>query len=283
MTYLTEAEAESLLRRIAGQPDPDIALAEAALALAQIDRPRVPLERYRAHLARLVVEAREELLRRAGGRPPSVALAAEALTFVIHERYGYAGDELTYDDLQNANLIRLIDRRKGLPVALGILYIHIANGLGFVAEGLNFPGHFLVRVRDSESAVVLDPFNGGRRLDVPALRQLIKTVAGEKAELTPAHTAAVSNRDVLLRLQNNIKLRLLRLGRIEGALLVVKRMLMFAPEVPDLWREAGTLHARLDNLQAAIGALEQFVRRSPSDRSRYQASIMIQELRNRLN
>ena len=35
--------------------------------------------------------------------------------------------------------------RRGLPVALGIIYISAARTLGLQARGVNFPGHFLVR------------------------------------------------------------------------------------------------------------------------------------------
>lgn len=100
---------------------------------------------------------------------PAAALA-EAM-----RRQGYAGDVLTYDDLQNANLIRVIDRRKGLPVALGILWIHAARARGWRADGLAFPGHFLVRL---EHRVIVDPFNEGRLCDAAFLRRLLRATAG---------------------------------------------------------------------------------------------------------
>jgi len=56
-----------------------------------------------------------------------------ALTQVMAEEHGYGGDRQHYDDLQNANLIRVIDRRRGLPVALGILYLHAARAQGWRA------------------------------------------------------------------------------------------------------------------------------------------------------
>jgi regulator of sirC expression with transglutaminase-like and TPR domain len=76
-----------------------------------------------------------------------------ALTQVMAEEHGYNGDRQHYDDLQNANLIRVIDRRRGLPVALGILYLHAARAQGWRAAGINFPGHFLIAVEhDGERA-----------------------------------------------------------------------------------------------------------------------------------
>ena len=136
-------EIETALRRLGSQPDEAVDVAEAALLMAALDRPRVPLERYRHHLS-LLTRDTADLAQGAGEATLDGRIAA--LNAVIRERYGYSGDALTYDDPQNANLMRVIDRRKGLPVALGILYLHAARAQGWPAEGLNFPGHFLLRL-----------------------------------------------------------------------------------------------------------------------------------------
>jgi regulator of sirC expression with transglutaminase-like and TPR domain len=60
-------------------------------------------------------------------------------------------------------------------------------------------------------------------------------------------------------------------------------MLMFAPDQAALWREAGMLHLRLDNLRAAIAALEQFMRREAGDAPRHHVAALVQDLRAKLN
>ena len=142
----------------------------------------------------------------AGG---DLAARARALNEIILLKHGYSGDELTYDDVQNANLIRVVDRRKGLPVALGILYLHAARAQGWDSVGLAFPGHFLIRLSDGPERLIIDPFHGGRICDAASLRELLKAMAGQDVELTPRITRRCPDRDVLLRLQNNIKSRLL--------------------------------------------------------------------------
>ncbi|MFQ5939610.1 MAG: SirB1 family protein [Alphaproteobacteria bacterium] len=275
-------EIEALLRSIAAQADEKINLGEAALALAALDRPRVGLERYRHHLALLARETTEEVARR-GGAAPGLDDRIAALNAVLFDRYGYRGDTLTYDDLQNANLMRVIDRRKGLPVALGILYLHTARAQGWHMVGLSFPGHFLVRLDHDGRRAILDPFEKGRVREVTDLRELLKAMAGADAELTAAHYEPVANRDILLRLQNNIKLRLIQNGHIDRAVEVVETMLMFAPDQAALWREAGMLHIRLDNLRAAIAALEQFMRREAGNTPRHHVAALVQDLRAKLN
>jgi regulator of sirC expression with transglutaminase-like and TPR domain len=253
-------------------------IAEAALALAAYERPRVALARYRKEL---------QLIARDVGRHPSakgdLAAQAQALREVVLLKHGYSGDALDYDDLQNADLMRVIDRRKGLPVVLGILFVHAGRAQGWEMAGLAFPGHFLVRLSAGRQQLILDPFHDGRVCGAAELRGLLRAVAGADSELLPAHYAAVSDRDVLLRLQNNLKSRLLLEQRHERAVRVVETMLMLAPDAAELWHEAGMLHRRLGNMRAAAAALEHFVVRAPDGAARHQAAALLQQLRLQLN
>src|SRR5271163_4797174 len=271
-------ECARYLREIAALSSPILPIGEAALALASYERPRVGLARYRQHLATI---ARD--VGRHSGAGGDLAARARALNEIILLKYGYSGDELTYDDLQNANLMRVVDRRKGLPVALGILYLHAARAQGWDSVGLGFPGHFLVRLTDGAERLILDPFHGGRVCDAATLRELLKAMAGQEVELMPEHYAPVTDRDVLLRLQNNLKSRLLQAGQNERALRVVETMLLLAPDLPELWYEAGLLNAQLGNMRAGANALEEFILRAPEGTARHQAAAILQQLKSKLN
>ncbi len=266
------------LRALGNSGTQILPIAEAALALASFERPRVDLDRYREHL---------RLIARDVGRHPAAAgdLAgrARALNEIILLKYGYAGDELTYDDLQNANLMRVVDRRKGLPVVLGILYIHAARAQGWDIAGLAFPGHFLVRLSEGQERLILDPFHGGQVCGAAELRDLLKATTSADNGLLPEHYAPVSDRDVLLRLQNNLKARLLQAQQHERAAAVVELMLMLAPDLAELWREAGLLHRHLGNMQAAAAALGEYIVRAPEGAARHQAAALLQQLRAQLN
>ena len=274
----TRGEAEATLREASGQGDNAVDLTEAALAFAALDRPGVPLDRYRRHLKALADDVAA-----ADADPPDVAAKIATLIAVIAEQHGYAGDAQTYDDLQNANLIRVIDRRRGLPVALGIIYLATARAQGWDAAGLRFPGHFMLRLSAAGERLIFDPFHGGHTVETADLRALLKAAAGLAAELSPADYADASNREILLRLQNNVKVRLLQAERFEPALQVVERMLLFAPDTVLLWREAGLLHARLGNLRAAITALQTFRDRVDDPAARRDAAVLLQQLQNQLN
>lgn len=270
------AEAKAALGALAAAPDEAIDLAEAALALSALARPSIDLAPYRRHLEDLAADVTK-------ADAHFLADAVEALNMVIIGDHGYRGDADTYDDLDNADLARVIDRRKGLPVALGILYLHAARAQGWSADGLGFPGHFLIRIEHDDEAAVVDPFHDGNVLDATGLRGLLKAISGYDAELEPHHWEAVTNREVLIRLQNNIRTRCLQSGDAKRALGAIEAMLLFAPDHAELWRDAGVLNAQLGNLGAAVDALEHCVARSGAGADRDDAERLLREIRRRLN
>lgn len=272
------ADAEAVLRGLADAGDGPLDLGEGALALAATARPGADIAPYRAHLAELAGAVRKAA-RGARGLAGRVA----ALNRALFEEHGYAGDAATYDDLDNANLMAVIDRRKGLPVALGILYIHAARAQGWPAAGLAFPGHFLLRLEGGGQRAIVDPFHGGLSRNSADLRELLKATVGADAELSPALYAPVADRQVLLRLENNVVSRLVRAGRLDEAVRALDAMLLFAPDEARLLYERGACHARLGNLGAAIESLDAFVARAPSEGARREAAALAQSLRRRLN
>jgi regulator of sirC expression with transglutaminase-like and TPR domain len=198
-------EILSALENVGRQPDEMIDLAEVALLLAALDRPDTDLGPYRRHLATLA----SNLADLAIGQSDGLDVRAAALTQVISEQHGYIGDRRTYDDLQNASLLGVIDRRKGLPVALGVFYIAAARRCKLDVCGVDFPAHFLLRVETPDGPVALDPFSHGRLVLPSEL-----TSRALQAGLTPGVAdrledlmAPVPDRAVAVRLENNIYAR----------------------------------------------------------------------------
>lgn len=266
----------ALLAEAGHLPDDALDLTELALAFAALDRPRVGLDWYRDHLALLCDEVTKVAANRDDG---GVGDAASALSGVIAMRYGYQGDLLSFDDLQNANLMRVIDRRKGLPVSLAILYMHVGRTQGWSLSGLNFPGHFLIRIDRAGERAILDPFNGGIIRTPTDLRELLKSVSGIDAELEPGHYAPVSDRDVLIRLQSNIKIRHVQAERYGAALETLRTLLLLAPGEPSLWHEAGLLNAQTGNLAAAIEALEHVLTLELTSQDAHRTATLLQRLK----
>ena len=275
---MRRAEILQALEVVGRQPDEMIDLAEVALLLAALDYPDTDLAPYRRHLAALA----SNLADMAAQEKETLDGRVAALTQVVAEQHGYTGDRRTYDDLQNANLIRVVDRRKGLPVALGILYIHAARAQGWRAFGINFPGHFLIAVEDDDERIILDPFEGGIQVDLARLQLMLKSALGADAELQPEYYASMTNRGVLLRLQNNIKKRVLDNGDNQRGAAVIEGMLTIAPELPDLWREAAELRAEIGEMRSALQALDRLLLLA-DDTQRSEAMALRRTIATRIN
>ncbi|MCO6416632.1 transglutaminase-like domain-containing protein [Siccirubricoccus sp. KC 17139] len=283
MADTPEAEARAALEAAGTLPDAELDLAAVALQLARIDAPEADWREAAAQLTGLAQAA----VAAATADPEADAGDAErrraALAEVIHGRFGFAGDSRNYEDMANANLIRVVERKLGLPVALGILWLHAAEAAGWTAHGIDFPGHFLLAVEGRNGQAIVDVFDGGTGLSAPDLRLLIKRIEGERAELRPGLLRPMGKRQVLLRLQNNIKLRRLRSGDMAGALACAEDMLRLAPEAVVLWREAGLMNQRLDRISAALSCLERSLELEPEGEAARRIRQVMEELRQRLN
>ena len=280
MAPQTAAALERTLRETGARADDAIDLADTALLLGALDVPNARLAHYRAHIGRLAggVAARSE-----GADEPPLERRRAHLNAVLFEDNGYAGDSESYDDPENANLLRVIDRRAGLPVSLGILYIHSARAQGWAVDGLAFPGHFLVRMDARDRRLIVDPFHRGQTLEAGHLRGLLKQLRGADAELEPSHYAPVGNRAILLRLQNNIKTRALRAGDAGRAAAILERMLLIAPEAGGIWHELGILRARLGTMKGAVRALERGLACGLPDGARAHAESALAQLKTSLH
>jgi regulator of sirC expression with transglutaminase-like and TPR domain len=272
-------DPRAALEAIGQLPDPEIDLADAALQLARVDAPNADWLAARAELSAL---ARDAVLM-AAGVADDISAQAGALAGLVSGRHRYRGDSETYDDPANANLIRVIERRQGLPVALGIIWLHAAHAAGWNAHGVDFPGHFLIALGGRGEQAVLDVFAGGTPMDARDLRLLIKRVEGPKAELQPGLLRPIGARAVLLRLQNNIKERRLRANDLKAALACAEDMLRIAPDQAILWRETALMNQRLDQVSAALRCFERFLQLVPQGDAALRARAAMDELRSRLN
>lgn len=273
-------KSRSFLKSIGEGPEHNIDIAGAALNLAAHKHTFPDIAAAEKHL-KIVSQELSDTIAVTPAR--TAKAAAISLANIIAHRFHYRGDDLTYDDLNNADLISVIQRRKGLPVALGILYIHIARHQNWIAFGLNFPGHFLVGLEHGGEKIIIDPFHAGVIRTPVELRELLKLVAGQDAELNTEMFLPLLDRYVLLRLQSNVRFRLFQMHRLEEAAETIESMLLIAPEYHRLWWELGLVYSQLGNLGAAIEALGTAAE-GETDQTRMQDILALSEhLRRRLN
>ena len=194
---MTREEAEHALAAAGQAPDDRFPLFEAALLCAVHEEPA----REEAAARQLAEEAAERLAIRLKQEAPEEAIA-EALAGDLR----FSGDVLTYDDPANTDILSVCERRKGLPVALGVMYIDAARRCGLPVQGVDFPGHFLLRIETDEGPLALDPFSEGRVvLPSELVRRALRTgLTPDVADRLDLLMSPVKDRQVLIRLQNNI-------------------------------------------------------------------------------
>jgi regulator of sirC expression with transglutaminase-like and TPR domain len=274
---MSDLDPADYLRQLGEAGDGPHDVARAALMLSALDHSGRPLKPYEDHLAEIAEAAKGE-----ARLARNIEEGAHVLSTLMVGRYGYDGDRLSYDDPQNADLMAVIDRRRGLPVALGILYIHAARAAGFETAGLNYPGHFLLSISARGHDALIDPFNGGAALDRERLGA--PPMMGAHMPEGAEHSETVSDIDVLLRLTNNLKLRALNNGERVRALEIAKRMVLIAPKRPELWMDLGRLNEASGALGAAQRAYEACLSLVPGGQALHnEAALGLHALKRRLN
>lgn len=276
-------EPTEYLAKISTLKDEDIDLARAALALAAMGHPGLSLDRYENHLDKIAteVEVRFEELIEAGAEDNAETKLA-ALKHIIADKHGYSGELEDDANLQNSSLIRAIDRGKGLPITLSILYIHAGLAQGWDIGGIHMPGYFLCRLQSDSARLIFDPAQGCKIMQASDLRAVLKENAGPKAELLASYFEPLSSREILIRLQNTIKSRQIEMEDYEGALRTVELMRGIDPQEYRLLLDAGVLYARTNQLNAAITTLEEYIKKAPNDRDRHDAARFLQQIRDQL-
>ena len=199
------------------------------------------------------------------------------LHWLLFTHLGFTGDTESYDHPHNSLLDRVLVRRRGLPILLCVLYIEVARRVGLEVDAIGWPGHFLVRPVLPGERLFVDPFNQGRVLRAPALRERLAFVHGAPAgdDRLRLVLSPVDARYVLVRLNNNLKASLLRRGEVPGALRAVERMLLLAPELIEERRDRGLMRLHLGQTDTGLEDLRTYLEARPDapDRARVEARL----------
>lgn len=123
------------------------------------------------------------------------------LAYFLFEEKGLKGDKEDYYSPLNSNPVYAIEKKKGLPITLCIIYMLVGNRLGFKIEGCNFPGHFMSKIRIDDETVLVDCFNEGRMMFENNIRKLAKDSAYAVMDIVNMKTSTVS---IINRVINNL-------------------------------------------------------------------------------
>ena len=141
--------------------------------------------------------------------------------------------------------------------------------LGLPLEGVNFPGHFLVRFRGEALDLLVDPFDGGKLRFEEQAQELLDRAYGGVVRLQPSFMREVTN----------LKSVYMRVGDHERALAAVERILMLTPTAPTENRSRGLLLVRLGRRDEATKQLEKYLRVAPGASDADRVEDMLRDLR----
>lgn len=249
-------------------------LGRASLLIAAEEYPQLSVDLYLARLDQVAEEVKDRL---ANETAPLVVL--NELLKTLFERRKYAGNRKAYYDPRNSFLNDVLDRGVGIPLTLGIVLLEIGWRLDLPLEGVNFPGHFLVRYAGTEVDLLIDPFDSGRIRFEDEAQQFLDQAYGGAVAMRDDFLRPASKRDMLTRLLTNLKGIYTKIGDDRRALGVVERLLMISPTSPTESRARGILLARLGRHEDAARQLEAYLRVSPSADDRGHVQEIVRELR----
>jgi len=272
-----EARVATEWRRIARMRDEDVSLAEGALWIAAEEYPGLAVTDYLARLGDMAACLRGRLR-------PDVATAEKllALNHYLFDELGFSGNEGDYFDPRNSFLNDVLERRLGIPITLGVIYIEIGRRIGIGLHGVSFPGHFLVKCALRDGVVVLDPYSSGLSLGVEDLQQRLHAAGGaERTDdaLLGHLLSAATNKEVLARMLRNLKGIYLKQGDWLRALSSSERLIALMPDDAGAeYRDRGGIYLKLECVRAAMGDFSAYLRQCPGAADADDVRALIAEL-----
>ena len=244
-------------------PDPE--LASAALIIARVEYADVDTARYLAELDFIGAEARRRLSLAApsAGAPPGVDSGNHAKVLALNEllfdEIGFTGNDTRYEDPRNSFLNEVMDRRTGIPITLSLVYMEVARRAGLAIEGVNYPGHFLVRCRAPRTLprtedLIIDPFHRGALL---SRERLARQPGGTR--LPPA-----TKPQILTRMLGNLKRVYVRMQSIPQAREIADLLIAVDPSAIHELRDRGLMAYQMNDFTAALRDLQAYLTLIPS-------------------
>ncbi|MDX2243976.1 MAG: tetratricopeptide repeat protein [Leptolyngbyaceae cyanobacterium bins.302] len=255
---MTSTIARQLFRQEIEQPDEQINLERAALYIAMEEYPTLDVDAYVNGLDTMAADVVEQL--------PLELYPMKVLRSInqyLFEDLGFAGNQTEYYDPRNSFLNDVIDRRTGIPITLSLVYLAIAERIGFPMIGVNMPGHFLIRPAVDEMDVFVDPFHHGEILFPQDCRELLGKMFDRPVELRPEYVEPIGNRQFLGRLLTNLKVIYVNQKEFSKALDALDRILLLFPDVALEIRDRGVLHYRLNRYTLARQDFEHYLAIEP--------------------
>jgi regulator of sirC expression with transglutaminase-like and TPR domain len=246
----------------ADRPGPD--LAAPAFLIARIEYPRLDASPYLDRLEQMG-DAAFHFVAKDPGQDAPLGARIDAVNRFLFGELGFVGNREQFDDPRNSCLNEVMDRKKGIPITMALIYIEVARRAGVRAEGVNFPGHFLVRclqelhTDDPNDGLIVDPFHGGAILNEAECRQLLTPHMSEAA-FDPSLLARASRRQIMVRMLLNLKNLYVKMHSFPQARATTDALLALQPASLGDLRDRGLLAYHMNDFSHALRDLEEYLK-----------------------
>lgn len=259
-------------------PDDEINLAAASLYAASTEFPELDVIAYQGRIAQLGSKVKSRLNANFSNYD-----FVGAMHEVLFEEAGFAGDTKKYFDPNNSHLNEVIDRLKGNPVALSILYIEVAKVAGVAVDGISLRKHFVVAIGSSVERIYVDPFHRGgllsRKECIASILGKDRVKNGDFDDLERKFLKPAKNRAMLRRLLSNLKVAHEKHKEYELALSASERIQLLDPGSLRNLSELAHLQTKVGNFGDAVDSLTQFLARAPAGANTEQAESALRKLK----
>jgi len=255
------------------QPESQIDLAKASLYFAQAEYKDVNVQKYLNILDDIAQEIARSLT------PERYPLkVVKAINNHLFNCLEFQGNKQNYYDPNNSFLHHVIERKVGIPISLSVIYLAIAKRLNFPMVGIGMPGHFLIRPEFEGVGFFVDPFNRGEILFEEDCQRRLDENYKQQLKLAPSWLAPVSNKQILVRMLNNLKFIYLHRQEIDKALSTMSGILKIFPENVAEIRDRGLLYYQINRWDEAIIDLEYFLKVAPNSDDAPMIEILLEKM-----
>jgi regulator of sirC expression with transglutaminase-like and TPR domain len=251
--------------------DSAIDLARAALLIAAEEYPDLDIAHYIAQLDLLaervfaVTGLLETDFQVSGLSPQNIDpfIILHAMNKVLFEQEGFHGNHADYYNPSNSFLNEVLERRKGIPITLSLIYMEVGRRAGLQIVGIGLPFHFVVRCNMPHGNIYIDPFEGGRLLGEQDCRERIHRSFRGKIPFNTLWLEPVSNRQFLTRMLANLKNIYIHKGDFLHALAACDRIVLLAPDAALERKDRGIVHLHLKRYSRAIRDFSTYLELAP--------------------
>ncbi len=241
-------------------------LARAALVIARIEYPRLDPDPYLSQLDAMGEAARRAIARQVEATGDRSCLSCvTAVNDYLFQELGFVGNRERYEDPRNSCLNEVLERRTGIPITLSLVYMEVAARAGLQIDGVNFPGHFLVRCPDANNrtkGLIIDPFHAGALLSEHDCRLLLQRHVGAEAAFSRSLLSSATRQQVIVRMLLNLKRIYVNMRSFPQARVVTELLLAITPSALSELRDRGLLAYHLNDVTSALRDLQTYLKLS---------------------